>query len=44
VAVASNDVGVTRPARETVFVSHGSVLFVHASMSPYLVSHGWSSQ
>jgi NAD-dependent oxidoreductase involved in siderophore biosynthesis len=32
-AVASNDVSVTWPARQTMLVSHGPVLFVHAEVS-----------
>jgi hypothetical protein len=33
VAVPSNDLGVTRPAKQTVLVYHDSVLFIHADVS-----------
>jgi hypothetical protein len=39
VAVASNDVNVTWSTKETVLVPHGSVLFIHASVSPDFITH-----
>jgi len=43
VVVPSNDVSTTS-AEQTILLSRGSVLFVHAPVSPVLVSHGWFSQ
>jgi hypothetical protein len=42
VAAANNDVRITRPAKQMALVYHCLVLFVHPSMSPALLYHGWS--
>jgi hypothetical protein len=43
VVVLSNDVS-TKSAEQTILLTCGSVMFVHAPVSPVLVSHGWFSQ
>jgi hypothetical protein len=40
VTVGSNFVSITGPAGQMVLVSNDTVLFVHSSLSPNLVSHG----
>jgi hypothetical protein len=44
VAVISKDLTVTGPGKETALLSHSLILFVQASTSPTVLSHGWFSK